>query len=171
MANSEKLPFEDASFKSYTANLSLMIVANHMNMLREAYRVLEPGSAAAFTVWGKEENCSFLTLRSEAALKIGKMKGPPRSNFHLGNDAEKLKEQAISVGFKDAVTWYSSIFSNYRCKEDYLETTMAIPQFKSMPGDLLEKVMAEIGEGWEKYTKEKGGIGVEFQALFLVAYK
>ena len=68
-----------------------------------------------------------------------------RRNFNLGSDPEKLKEQAKSVGFKDAVTWYSSIFTNYRCKEDYLEAVKIMPHLKSMPADVLEKVMIETG--------------------------
>ena len=58
-ANNEKLPFASEEFSSYTANLSLMLVDNHMNQLREAYRVLRKGGVAGFTVWGRREHCSF----------------------------------------------------------------------------------------------------------------
>ena len=39
-ANNEKLPFGDGCFDAYISNLSLMIVHNHKNMIKEAYRVL-----------------------------------------------------------------------------------------------------------------------------------
>ena len=40
LANNEKLPFVSEEFHSYTANLSLKLVHNHMNQLREAHRLL-----------------------------------------------------------------------------------------------------------------------------------
>jgi ubiquinone/menaquinone biosynthesis C-methylase UbiE len=39
LANNECLPFKDGSFDCYLANLSLMLVDNHTNMLKEAIRV------------------------------------------------------------------------------------------------------------------------------------
>ena len=66
IANNEKLPFGSEEFNSYTANLSLMIVDNHMNQLREAHRVLRKDGIAGFTVWGRRENCALFTLISKA---------------------------------------------------------------------------------------------------------
>ena len=53
LANNECLPFKDATFDCYLANLSLMLVDNHKNMLKEALRVTQSGAALAFTVWGR----------------------------------------------------------------------------------------------------------------------
>ena len=39
LANNECLPFKDASFDCYLGNLSLMLVDNYRNMLKEALRV------------------------------------------------------------------------------------------------------------------------------------
>lgn len=38
-ANNESLPFKSNSFDCYIANLSLMLVSNHTNQLKEALRV------------------------------------------------------------------------------------------------------------------------------------
>ncbi len=38
-ANNESLPFKDETFDCYLANLSLMLVDNHTNQLKEALRV------------------------------------------------------------------------------------------------------------------------------------
>ena len=55
VANNEFLPFKDNYFQSYIANLSLMLVGNYKNMLREAYRVIALNGAACFTIWGIKE--------------------------------------------------------------------------------------------------------------------
>ena len=55
-ANNESLPFKDETFDCYLASLSLMLVDNYLNMLKEAYRVCKPGSPLAFTIWGRKEN-------------------------------------------------------------------------------------------------------------------
>ena len=39
IVNNECLPFKSGSFDCYLANLSLMLVDNHRNMLAEAFRV------------------------------------------------------------------------------------------------------------------------------------
>ena len=57
VGNNEQLAFKDASFDAYVANLSLMLVDNPVNQIKEARRVLKSGSKAAFTIWGRKENC------------------------------------------------------------------------------------------------------------------
>lgn len=54
VANNECLPYASEQFDSYTANLSLMLVPNHMNQLKECHRVLKNGGMAGFTVWGRK---------------------------------------------------------------------------------------------------------------------
>ena len=87
VANNEKLPFASDEFNSYTANLSLMLVDNHKNQLKEAYRVLRNDGIAGFTVWGRRENSSFFTLMSKAWIEAG-LKFPKDShdNYYLGVD-------------------------------------------------------------------------------------
>mmetsp|Transcript_27112 Transcript_27112/g.23977 ORF Transcript_27112/g.23977 Transcript_27112/m.23977 type:complete len:142 (+) Transcript_27112:316-741(+) len=67
--NCEKLPYTDCSFDLYIASLSLMIVADHNSQLSEAYRVLEDGGTAGFSVWGRPENCTFWTFFPEILSK------------------------------------------------------------------------------------------------------
>ena len=49
------MPFADNSFGAYIANLSVSYVNNPADQISEAYRVLTPGAAAAFTLWEKDE--------------------------------------------------------------------------------------------------------------------
>ncbi len=58
-------------------------------MISECFRVLKKGGRAGFTVWGREEESTFVTLDvkilKENAIEIPKK----RSHFHL-NDRNKL---------------------------------------------------------------------------------
>ena len=69
-ASGSALPFPDAWFTCYVSNLVLNIVDNSVNMIREAYRVLKPGSIAAFTVLGRRENCLFFTMKDFAEKRL-----------------------------------------------------------------------------------------------------
>lgn len=42
-----------------------------MNQLREAYRVLQKGGIAGFSIWGKKEMTPFFSLRAEALARVG----------------------------------------------------------------------------------------------------
>ena len=91
-ANNERLPFPDQWFDCYISNLSLMIVHDYRNQIKEAYRVLKPGSKACFTVWGKPDNCIQFTMMKRALERLGKP-APPKpahDEFHLSQKQEEL---------------------------------------------------------------------------------
>lgn len=56
VANNECLPFADGQFDCYLGNLSLMLVDDYQNMLKECLRVCQKGATVGFTVWGRKEN-------------------------------------------------------------------------------------------------------------------
>ena len=51
------LPFKDKTFDSYIANYSLHLVKDHIEMLKESYRVLNDEGIATFSIWGRPEHC------------------------------------------------------------------------------------------------------------------
>jgi len=61
-ANNEMMPFADGTFGAYIASLSLMLVNNPKNQIKEAYRILKNNSVATFTVWGRREQCVMFTV-------------------------------------------------------------------------------------------------------------
>ena len=77
MADNERLPLADGTFEANIANLSLMIVQHRELQIREAFRVLKPGSRACFTIWGRPEFCQSLTIRRQAFINLGR-EAPPR---------------------------------------------------------------------------------------------
>ena len=90
-ANNEMLPFGDESFGGYVANLSLQLVDNYKNQLKEAFRVLKPNSIATFSVWGRRSESLHFSLVDqvlESHIDPEKIKAyyAARSNFNLYDD-------------------------------------------------------------------------------------
>lgn len=110
-ANVENLPFPDNTFNSIISNLCLQITPNHTKMLEECYRCLVSGGKAAFSVWGREENTTFVTFLPEILKKYGVTEEPEKyCNFHL-NDKEKLLQDAKNAGFTNVKAFFTP--SNY----------------------------------------------------------
>lgn len=126
-ANNELLPFAEETFSAYLANLSVMLVNNPLNQFREAYRVLQKGSNACFTIWGnREETIQFTHVDSviEKHLPgdmVASMKAQS-SNFDLfyGKhfDVEKtLKE----IGFTQTKMWLAPMNLMYRNGAEFMQ--------------------------------------------------
>lgn len=96
-ASGTALPFPDCWFDSYVSNLVLQLIDSPENQIREAFRVLKPGSIAAFTVWGRRENSLIFTASEITEQRMqGDNASQPNSaayegtvsNFNLGRDFE-----------------------------------------------------------------------------------
>mmetsp|Transcript_22 Transcript_22/g.26 ORF Transcript_22/g.26 Transcript_22/m.26 type:complete len:91 (-) Transcript_22:381-653(-) len=74
-ASGSALPFPDGWFTCYVSNLVLQLIDSSTNMIREAYRVLKPGSVAAFTVWGRRENSLIFTCHDLAEKRLREQEG------------------------------------------------------------------------------------------------
>ena len=89
----------------------LQLIDSPENQIREAFRVLKPGSIAAFTVWGRRENCLIFTASEITEQRTGKPAGEPDvdalSNFDLGRDFEsKWAGVFKEAGFNQVKRWY-----------------------------------------------------------------
>lgn len=127
-ANNELLPFANETFSAYLANLSVMLVNNPLNQFKEAYRVLQKGSNAVFTIWGKKEMTLQFTHVDNVIEKhlpaemVASMKAQS-SNFDLfyGKhfDVEKtLKE----IGFSQTKMWFAPINFMYRSGAEFMQS-------------------------------------------------
>lgn len=63
-----------------------------------------PAGRVAFSVWGREEFCKFLTIVPKSIEAAGVKLPEKRSNFHL-NDKAKLIEMFQKEGFTDILVW------------------------------------------------------------------
>ena len=111
-ANNELLPFADGSFNAYIANLSLMLVNNHVNQINQAFRVLSPGGIACFTIWGDPQKNLQFTIGFEAMKRnipedmYNKFFFGQYRNFRLYEDkGAALRNELEAAGFTDIKIW------------------------------------------------------------------
>jgi SAM-dependent methyltransferase len=72
-ADAEALPNPDASFDVVVSNFGIHHVARPIQALRQAHRVLRPGGAVAFTVWGAPADNVAWKLVFDAIGRCGDM--------------------------------------------------------------------------------------------------
>lgn len=127
-ADATALPFPDASFDRYISNMTVHYAPDADAFLREASRVLAPGGLAGFTVWGHESLSPAFTTLPSIKKKLGLVKepspdaAPPRSNFHMGEDDEALRQRVLAAGFSNCVVWHSRSVIEACSAESFAET-------------------------------------------------
>lgn len=161
LANNECLPFKDASFDCYLGNLSLMLVDNYRNMLKEALRVTVQGASFGFTIYGREgnfQNYEMLVDVLTAHELLPKPVEPPKKTIYdLSRDPAKLRDEMESLGFTRVRMWYQPLNFNFRDAQEYCacycETVTA--------RNILAKVTPEKAEAFKRdlmaeYDKRMG---------------
>lgn len=124
-ADNENLrAFGDETIDAYIASLSLNIVTNPDEMIRECLRVLKPGGKAAFSVWGLKEKKNYYSLEVDLVKEMEKYSGIQfpeniRTHWHL-NDRKKLIDKFKKNGFEKVLGFYD--FNPFeRFDEKYLD--------------------------------------------------
>lgn len=107
-ASGTDLPFPDQWFDAYVANLVLQLISDPDAQLREAFRVLKPGSRACFGIWGTKENSFLFTSNVVAKQNLGMEPGAHHPNFKLSEDIESLKKRVKNAGFSRVKTWFQT---------------------------------------------------------------
>lgn len=145
VANNECLPFADAQFDCYIANLSLMLVDNYKNQLTEALRVTTTGASFGFTILGRKENSKFNTVPGGVLAKHNVMakpaagSPPPKSPFDVSADPPKLREEMEAMGFTQIRMWYQMATFNTQTGEEFVQSIIQNPMMKGMMGKLTEE--------------------------------
>ena len=177
MANNESLPFKEDTFDCYLANLSLMLVDNHMNQLAEAFRVSKRGAHLGFTVWGRKDYNNNFTILDTILEKhgLGPKEKPKKTNYDLGKDPEALKKQFESMGFSKIRMWYEPMNFNYTDFEDYFNTIFKQPGAAAALKTVDEKTLASIKEDVKNLYEERMGHKVldpkSFEVMIITAQK
>ena len=156
VANNEKLPYPDTSFDRYISNLSLMIVDNHMNQLNEAYRVLESGGIAGFSVIGREENSQHLAVPQEAFIAFGLEPPPFAKNIMHLNDPTNLKKDLESVGFSKIKLFFCASHISHT-KEEHYNFFFNFGPFSNKLKELSQDKIAEFQNIYYNIFEEKFG--------------
>ena len=123
-ASGSALPFPDAWFSCYVSNLVLQLIDSPTNQIQEAYRVLKPGSAACFTVWGRPENSLMFTAANEGKRLLNpdveaEEPLPVSDMFNVGRDIEQFLTHFQEAGFNQVKRWYQPQNHAYRTGEEF----------------------------------------------------
>lgn len=170
-ANAEELPYSDGFFDRYLANLCLMLVPEPKNMLAEAYRVLQPGGKAVFSVWGRKENSNFHEIVDESLEQVGVPPSNKRSNFHLGNQAQ-LSDLVNSSGLQKVLSFYIGIPSSFTTPSEAMEFYHSMPQMNHLRetlGNDFQKFIDQLNSNVTQIFNS--GNPIVFESLVLVAQK
>jgi ubiquinone/menaquinone biosynthesis C-methylase UbiE len=155
VADIEQLPFPDHSFDAYTANLVLQFTPNYLNVLVEAYRTLRENGKAAFSVWGREENCTFITFVPNILEKHGVEVDPEVYSSFDAIDTEQIMEDAKEIGFSSVKNYFFPTHYSIMSGEELwqmLNYTSAKKNFRNLDDDTLDKVKNDIIKEFdEKY--------------------
>lgn len=167
LINNEDLSkFEDNTFRSILSNMSLQIVENPLQMLKECYRVLDKNNKeakCAFSVWGRKENNPFHNLIPGALKKNNISLPQKRSNYHL-NDKDKIISLFKEAGFTNIFCEYTSVlfsFTKFEEIEFMLNAPSFVKLFSTLDKTTIQNIKQTIKEDFELVVKTNGGFTKE----------
>ena len=120
-ANNECLPFKDETFGAYISNLSLMLVVNPQNQIKEAFRVLKPGKIACFTIWCDTTDWFTCVEKTAQRLFPDSNETPAQESDYLFRDKGVLvKSYLESAGFTGIKIWKQPMNMYFTDGVDYM---------------------------------------------------
>ena len=125
-------------------------------MLKEAYRVLKKGGIASFSIFGNEENSPMVTIADDVMAPYKKDQSESlRSNFHLGNKQNELREEILSYGFSTCIIWSNVMSCNFstgeQCSEIQCETPRIRQFLSTLSGDAQLEIRNELAKRAQKW--------------------
>eukprot|EP01112_Ceratiomyxa_fruticulosa_P000780 TRINITY_DN1070_c0_g1_i3.p1 TRINITY_DN1070_c0_g1~~TRINITY_DN1070_c0_g1_i3.p1 ORF type:complete len:273 (+),score=61.89 TRINITY_DN1070_c0_g1_i3:56-874(+) len=148
VASAESLPFGDNEFDKYFASLALNLVNDADKMLDEAYRVLEKGGTAAFSIWGRPEHSRYTPIMpkvlKEFDIDLYKGAPPPRSNYYLGGDLNALRELLQKHGFTNVIAWYHPLIYLPESGAQFAQWIQSSPQYIPLFSELSPELKQQV---------------------------
>jgi ubiquinone/menaquinone biosynthesis C-methylase UbiE len=170
IADNENLPYPDTTFDRYIANLSLHIVADPQKMIEEAFRVLQPGGLAAFSVFGRPKPSNFfdMILRS---FDLAGYTPADRSYFHLSDDLSTVN-LVQRPGFEKIRSFYSSVGLPLHTVEEAVDAAKCqqnVKELKTISETLYQSFLNFLQVEAEKILSS--GLILTFDCLIVIAQK
>ena len=144
-------------------------------MLKEAYRVIEEGGVAGFTVWGRKEHTAFFCFLPEIFERNGvKLPESKHTNFHL-NDKDSLAKDMEEAGFKNPKLFYAPNNKPFFDAEATYNFYMSGPSNQKILNELSAEKVEEIKQDFiSEFNIRFGPDSTEpltFEVLVAVAWK
>jgi len=142
-----------------------MIVPHPEKQIRECFRVLQKGSRACFTIWGRPENCIQFTILREALGNLGRAQPPLMPAFAVSADKEGLKQKFLDAGFNEVKMWYQPANWLYRDGKELTENFLP-----GVAGPMVKdaEVMGECARLFDSKYRQGNNT---FELLIIMAYK
>ncbi|CAI2374416.1 unnamed protein product [Moneuplotes crassus] len=170
----EQLPFDNGSFDAYTCNLTFQFNSNYLRALCESYRVLSKGGKAAFSIWGREENCTFLTFLPNILESRGIQIAP---EFDIDFDlisTDQIIEDAKDIGFRSVkkihVPFYYFIMDAEEMWE-FLVNSSHRKQLDELDEDTLNCVKEDVYREFESNFGDQTDEMIGFEVTFILCTK
>ena len=69
------------------------------------------------------------------------------------------------------MAYYVPIYANFKDEEEAYKRLTENPRFKEIPPEKESTFKEKYLALYKEYQEERGGLGLEFEALYLIAYK
>ena len=166
--NPSKLPFAGESFDRFVAMATIEELETTKVVLREAYRVLQPGGIIGASMTGKRENDNYRVISERVRQKFG-ITSPLKFRSDLKN-LGMIKKMFSGAGFAKTFTFYENIqFSSPDIQE--LKTFfMQEPTIAEQSKDILKQIDEYLEHQLTDLLKvEEIPLGTDF--LMIVGFK
>lgn len=170
----EQLPFPDSSFDAYVSNLVIQFTPNYISALFEAQRVLWKGGKAAFSVWGREENCTFLTFLPDILDRNGIKVDPDLDVDFTLLDPDQIMEDAKDLGFSSAkklhLPFYYSIMNGQEMWE-FLNSSTSCKQLQALNEQTRQKVKEDVIKEFDQRFGEQTDEMISLEVTVILCTK
>jgi SAM-dependent methyltransferase len=172
-ADAHQLPFSDATFDLITSRFGVMFFDDAIGALREANRVLKPGTRACFLAWGPFDQPYWKSTMGVVVKHVGEPAllpgGPDPFRFaHSGRLSSALRQ----AGFRDideqttAVPWTWPGTAEEVWEQARAVSTPFLPLLGRVPSNRWDEINRDVYRAINRY---RDGDSIKFGALVVLA--